>query len=126
MKLNAQFAVVAIAFAGARIERGVISAGYSQVMPSHPMAKKELNTNSMTVATKAQALFVTLLVAPARMHMVALIPTAPKIINLRRPNLSMVKMAIQEAIQYSVPLQAARRRLRKGERPSEPSKIVAA
>jgi hypothetical protein len=38
----------------------------------------------------------------------------------------MVKMAIQEAIQYSVPLQAAKRRLRKGERPREPSKMVAA
>jgi hypothetical protein len=38
----------------------------------------------------------------------------------------MVKMAIQEAIQYSVPLQAARRRLKNGERPRDPSKMVAA
>ena len=95
-------------------------------MPSHPTAKKELKTKSMMVAIKAHALFSTLLVVPARMAMVALMPTAPKIISLRRPNLSMVKMAIQEAIQYSVPLQAARRRLKNGERPRDPSKMVAA
>jgi hypothetical protein len=49
MKLKAQFAVVEIALAGARMERGVISAGYSQVMPSQPMAKKELKTKRKTV-----------------------------------------------------------------------------
>ena len=42
MKLKAQFADVLRAFAGARIRRGTISAGYSQVMPSQPTAKKEL------------------------------------------------------------------------------------
>lgn len=46
-----QFAVVEMAFAGARIANGVISAGYSQVMPSQPMAKNELKTNRKTAAT---------------------------------------------------------------------------
>jgi hypothetical protein len=40
---------VEIAFAGARMLRGVISAGYNQVMPSQPMAKKELKTKRNTV-----------------------------------------------------------------------------
>lgn len=40
-------------------------------------------------------------------------PAAPNIMRLRLPNFSIVKMAIQDAIQYSVPLQAAKRRLRK-------------
>lgn len=51
MKLNIQFAVVEIALAGALIESGVISAGYSQVMPSHPIAKKLLKTKRKTAAT---------------------------------------------------------------------------
>jgi hypothetical protein len=42
-------AVVEMAFAGARMDRGVISAGYSHVMPSQPTAKKELNTKRKTV-----------------------------------------------------------------------------
>lgn len=97
MKLKAQLAVVAMAFAGARIESGVTSAGYSQVIPSQPTAKKELKTNNITVAMRAHALLLTLLMVPAMMAMVALMPIAPNSINLRRPNLSMVKMAIQEA-----------------------------
>lgn len=48
MKLKIQFADVAIALAGARIFRGVISAGYSQVIPSHPTAKNELKTKRKT------------------------------------------------------------------------------
>jgi hypothetical protein len=52
MKLKAQLAVVEMAFAGARMLRGVISAGYSQVMPSHPIAKNELNTKRKTVYRK--------------------------------------------------------------------------
>jgi hypothetical protein len=66
------------------------------------------------------------LVVPARTAMEKDMPAAPNIINGRRPNFSMVKMAIQDAIQYSVPLQADRRRLRKGERPMLFSKMVAA
>ena len=49
-KLKIQLAVVEIALAGARIDRGVISAGYNHVIPSHPMAKKELNTKRKTAA----------------------------------------------------------------------------
>ena len=43
-----------------------------------------------------------------------------------RPNFSMVKMAMNEAKKYSVPFSAARRRLRKPDRPILFSKIVAA
>jgi hypothetical protein len=67
-----------------------------------------------------------LLVVPARTAMDMDMPAAPKIMSGRRPNFSMVKMAIQDAIQYSVPLQAERRRAKKGERPILFSKIVAA
>jgi hypothetical protein len=119
-------AVVEIAFAGALILNGVISAGYNHVMPSHPIAKKELNTNKNTVASNPNLELLILLSAPARMAMEADMPAAPNIIRERRPNFSMVKMAIQEAIQYSVPLHAESRRLRKGERPMEFSKMVAA
>jgi hypothetical protein len=67
-----------------------------------------------------------LLVVPARTAMDMDMPAAPNIIRGRRPNFSMVKMAIHDAIQYSVPLQADRSRLRKGERPILFSNIVAA
>lgn len=66
------------------------------------------------------------LVAPAMTHIDTDIPAAPKIMRARRPNFSIVKMAIQDAIQYSVPFRAERRRLIKGERPILFSKIVAA
>lgn len=36
------------AFVGARIRRGTISAGYSQVIPNQPKAKKVLKTNRKT------------------------------------------------------------------------------
>ena len=66
--MKIQFAVVEIALAGARIAKGVISAlqssqravhslkaccsthGYSQVIPSHPIAKKLLKTKRKTAA----------------------------------------------------------------------------
>lgn len=64
-------------------------------------------------------------VVPERTAMLAAWPAAPKSINLRRPNFSIVKIAIIEAKKYSVPLHAARRRLRKSERPMR-WKIVAA
>ena len=51
MKLNIQFAVVEMAFAGARMDRGVISAGYSQVMPNQPMAKQVLKRKRNRAAT---------------------------------------------------------------------------
>jgi hypothetical protein len=43
-----------------------------------------------------------------------------------RPNFSIVKMAMKEAKKYSVPFNAARRRLVKPDRPMLFSKIVAA
>ena len=125
-KLNIQLAVVEMAFAGARMDKGVISAGYNHVMPSQPMAKKELKTKRKTVARRPKLVLPMLLVAPARTAMDIDIPAAPNIIKERRPNFSIVKMAIQLAIQYSVPLYADKRRLRKGERPMEFSKMVAA
>jgi len=88
------------------------------------MAKKVLKTKRNTAAAiPSESL--TLLVVPANMAILADIPTAPKIIRDRRPNLSIVKIAIQDAIQYSVPFKAARRRLRKGDKPMLCSKIVA-
>lgn len=45
------------------------------------------------------------------------IPTAPINIKGRRPTFSMVKTAIQDAKKYSVPLQAAKIRERKPDRP---------
>ena len=44
------------AFAGPRIRRPTISAGYSQVIPSQPMAKNELKTKSRTQDTICAAL----------------------------------------------------------------------
>lgn len=40
--------LVASAFVGARIRSGTISAGYSHVIPSQPMAKKVLKTKRKT------------------------------------------------------------------------------
>jgi hypothetical protein len=105
------------------------------------MAKKELKTKRKTVcgmdqyeARGKQGRILTAaipicslcrLVVPANTHMLIDMPAAPNIINERRPNFSMVKMAIQDAIQYSVPLQAANNLLRNGDRPIFCSKIVA-
>jgi len=46
-----QFAEVDKAFAGARIRKGTISAGYSHVMPSQPTAKKVLKMKRKSAAT---------------------------------------------------------------------------
>ena len=105
------------------------------------MAKKELNTKRKTVyrgcqhvVCAAQEMIHTAampicslcrLVVPAKTHILNDIPAAPNIINERRPNFSIVKMAIQDAIQYSVPLQAANNLLRNGDRPIFCSKMVA-
>lgn len=56
MKLNAQLADVESAFAGALIRSGTISAGYNQVMPSQPTAKKELNRKRKSAATMPEPL----------------------------------------------------------------------
>ena len=50
MKFQIQFPEVATALAGALMESGVISAGYNQVMPSHPIAKNVLKTKRKTTA----------------------------------------------------------------------------
>ena len=91
MKLKIQLAVVDTALAGARMSKGVISAGYlggksnqhlclarstielsstySHVIPSHPMAKKLLKTNRKTAAAIPACLLrgssVGILVVPA-------------------------------------------------------------
>lgn len=50
-ELLTQLAEVDNAFAGARIRKGTISAGYSQVIPSHPIAKKVLKMKRKRAAT---------------------------------------------------------------------------
>lgn len=115
-----------MAFAGARIDSGVTSAGYSHVMPNQPTAKKELKTNKKTAAAIPALLFTSeyLLVAASTI-MEPDIPTAPKIISLRRPNFSIVKMAIHEAMKYSVPFNAASRRLMKLDKPMRTNSVAA-
>lgn len=134
MKLKIQFADVDRAFAGARIRSGTISAGYSldnmllvtpfdqtqlvtyQVIPSQPIAKKVLKINKKAAATMPGPVPPTDVQA-ANTTIESDWPTAPKSMSWRRPNFSIVKTAIQEAIKYSVPLQAARIREMKGVRP---------
>ena len=106
MKLKTQFADVDNALAGALILRGTISAGYNQVIPSHPIAKKVLNPKRK-IMDAMPALDVPMLSVIARTTMQSDIPAAPKSIRPRRPNRSMVKTEIQEAAKYSVPLHAA-------------------
>lgn len=117
MKFQIQLPDVERALAGARIFRGTISAGYSHVMPSQPMAKNVLKTKRKTVwAIPALVpfgvclLFEEILSVMARMTIESDMPTAPKSIRERRPNFSTVNTAIHEAIKYSVPLRAAIRR----------------
>ena len=50
-KVHTQFADVDNAFAGARIRSGTISAGYNQVIPSQPIAKKVLKMKRKSAAT---------------------------------------------------------------------------
>ena len=50
MKFQIQFAVVDTAFAGARIFKGTISAGYNHVIPSQPIAKQVLKRKRKTVS----------------------------------------------------------------------------
>ena len=117
MKFQIQLPLVETALAGALILKGTISAGYSQVMPSHPIAKKVLNRNKNTVDAIPD-LLVPMLSVIARMIIHPDMPVAPNIMSARRPKRSMVKTAIQEAAKYSVPLQAAMSRERKSLRPT--------
>jgi hypothetical protein len=68
----------------------------------------------------------TLDVVPANIAIEAACPAAPKSISERRPNFSIVKIAIHDAMKYSVPLQAASSLLRKGDSPIFCSNMVAA
>jgi hypothetical protein len=118
-----------------------------QVIPSQPIAKKELNTNKNTAAAIPVPVL-TWEVVPARtasklvglspmfgigtkirkyapaMDMAC--PAAPNNMRPRRPNFSIVKMATHEAMKYSVPLSAASSRLRNPLNPMLFSKMVAA
>lgn len=114
-------------------------------MPNQPTAKKLLKTKRKTAATMPVVVLVCE-VAPARIAIdicfsiswiraiessmlecsLTAWPAAPNNMSFLRPNFSMVKIAMKEARKYSVPFSAARRRLRKPERPMLFSKIVAA
>jgi len=103
-KLNNQLLAVASPFAGyyqletvarltARIRSGVISAGYSQVIPNQPTENQELNKNSMRTDTTCAAVLVgTISYRPARMAIVAPIKIAVHNMSLRRPNRSITKI----------------------------------
>jgi hypothetical protein len=56
-KLNSQFEAVERALAGARILRGVTSAGYSQVIPNHPIENQVLNKKRQRTETTCAARF---------------------------------------------------------------------
>lgn len=94
-------------------------------MPNHPTAKKELKMKRKAAAA-IPVLVPTTEVVPASIAIDAACPAAPNSIKRRRPNFSMVKIAIQDAMKYSVPLQAASSRLIKPDKPMLFSKIVAA
>src|ERR1700712_2838102 len=85
MKFQIQLEDVDKALAGARIFSGTISAGYSQVIPSQPMAKNVLNTKRNTVCATPALTPVgvclwldEMLSAIARTAIEIDIPTAPK------------------------------------------------
>jgi hypothetical protein len=85
-----------------------ISAGYSQVIPNQPKAKKVLKTNKNTAAAIPGLLSPSKLVVMAKTIIEIDIPAAPINISGRRPTFSIMKMGIRDARKYSVPLQAAR------------------
>jgi hypothetical protein len=117
MKFQIQLADVLKPLAGARMRRGTISAGYSQVMPSQPMAKKVLKTKRKTTPAIWKAGW-SREFTPVRMAMVAAWPAAPKSMSFRRPTRSTSQMGGIDARKYSVPLRAASRRARKEDMPS--------
>ena len=112
-----QFEAVLNAFAGARIRRPTISAGYNQVIPSHPRAKNELKTNKRTQETIWAAELPERLPRIANKMKDAVCPNEPTSMSFRRPNRSMTKMAMRLAKKYSVPLHAATMRDFVSERP---------
>jgi hypothetical protein len=116
LTLNAQFTEVPSALAGAWILDGTISAGYNQVIPSHPIAKNVLNMDKKAAVVTPVAVPLALVV-PARTAIETAMPAAPNSINGRRPNFSMVNTAIHDAREYLVPLAAVRMRDMKASRP---------
>ena len=98
-----QFAEHDRALAGARILKGVISAGYSHPIPSQPMAKNVLKRNKKRADAIPNPLLGWLFIT-ASITIHRDIPTAPKSIKCRLPNLSMVNTAIQDARKYSATL----------------------
>ncbi len=113
MKLKAQLAAVLNPLVIPRILKGVISAGYNQVIPNQPTAKKELKTKRNTAAAipaPELSLFAgsAAQLVPVNIAIVNACPNAPKIINFLLPKCSIVKKANHEAMKYSVPLQAAK------------------
>lgn len=86
-------------------------------IPSQPIAKKVLKMKRNAAAAMPAFLFVVIEVVIANTTMLNDWPAAPKIISFLLPTFSMINTAIHEAKKYSVPLQAARRRERKGLNP---------
>lgn len=125
VNLAYQFADVDSAEEGALMRNGTISLGYSQVIPSQPIAKKVLKTKRKTAATTPGPDPPTDVTA-ANTTIDNDIPTAPNSINGRLPIFSIRNTGIQDARKYSVPLQAARTRDKNGDSPISFSYIVAA
>lgn len=97
MKLKIQFEAVDKAFAGARIRSGVTSAGYSQVIPSHPIENHVLKRNKQSTETTCEASFpaCSMLYSPARTAIVPAWAAAVQSMSGRRPTRSMMVMAIR-------------------------------
>jgi len=93
-KLEIQLADVERPFARARIRRGTISAGYSQDIPSQPMAKKELNkkrqAQEIQPGVLPPILFWDIKFIPARRAMEQAHPVEPTSISVRRPNFLLI------------------------------------
>ena len=98
MKLKIQLLAVDNAFAGALILKGVTSAGYSQVIPNHPIENQVLNKNRQRTETPCAALLpsCSILYNPARTAIVTHCAAAVHNIRGRRPTRSMIVMAIRE------------------------------
>jgi hypothetical protein len=94
-KFHNQFDAVDKALAGARIRRGVTSAGYSQVIPNQPIENQVLKRNRQrTEMTCAAVLsFPTEMYRPARTTKVAPMAIEVEIINFLRPSRSMRRRA---------------------------------
>jgi hypothetical protein len=94
-KFQSQFEAVDKAFAGARIRRGVTSAGYNQVIPNQPIENQVLKRKRhKTEITWAAVLsFPTEMYRPARTTNVAPMAIEVEIINFLRPSRSMRRRA---------------------------------